>query len=108
MDPVVILITLIATFNDVPNVLYYSHNPQVMFVKENMCKDVLNAANEYFYEGAERYVWEQFPNRSLSTLSMECMDYSVSPEGEFVPLEYEVLGEWSDDDYNEKLKGMRI
>ena len=73
-----------------------------------MCENVLNAANEYFYEGAERYVWEQFPNRSLSTLSMECMNYSVSPEGEFVPLEYEVLGEWSDDDYNEKLKGMGI
>ena len=108
MEPVVILITLIATFNDVSNVNYYSHNPQVLFVKEEMCQDVLREANDYFLDGAERYVEDKFPGRQMSTLRLDCMNYAVSPDGEFVPLDYEVLGEWSDDEYNDKPKGMQI
>ena len=108
MEPVVILITLIATFGDSPEINYYSHNPQILFVKEEMCKDVMREANTYFLEGAEKYTKDMFPERPLSTLRLDCMSYAVSPDGNFVPLEYEILGEWSDDDYNDKPKGMQI
>jgi hypothetical protein len=108
MEPVVILITLIATFSDMPNVNYYSHNPQVLFVKEEMCIDVVTEANDYFLKGAELYARDKFPERQMSTLRLDCMNYSVTPDGGFVPLDYEVLGEWDDDDYNDKPKGMQI
>ena len=102
MDPVVILITLIATFGgDMSNIQFYSHNPQVVFVSRDMCNDVLNEATEYFYDGAELYAQQEFPNDTLSTLTLECMEYTINNEtGEFEPLEYEYNGEW--DAYKDK------
>ena len=79
MDPVVILITLIATFGgDMSNINFYSHNPNVVFVSRDMCNDVLREANEYFYDGAELYARQEFPNDTLSTLTLECMEYTLS------------------------------
>ena len=102
MDPVVILITLIATFGgDMSNINFYSHNPNVVFVSRDMCNDVLREANEYFYEGAELYARQEFPNDTLSTLTLECMEYTINNiTGEFEPLEYEYNGEW--EDYKDK------
>ena len=96
MDPVVILITLIATFGgDMSNIQFYSHNPNVVFVSDDMCNDVLREASDYFYDGAELYASQEFPNETLSTLSLECMSYTIDNEtGEFEPLEYEYNGEW--------------
>ena len=96
MDPVVILITLIATFGgDMSNIQFYSHNPNVVFVSDDMCNDVLREASDYFYDGAELYASQEFPNEKLSTLSLECMSYTIDNEtGEFEPLEYEYNGEW--------------
>ena len=97
MDPVVILITLIATFHSesMKDIQFYSHNPQVVFVSDDMCNDVLREASDYFYDGAELYASQEFPNEKLSTLSLECMSYTINNEtGEFEPLEYEYNGEW--------------
>ena len=97
MDPVVILITLIATFHSesMKDIQFYSHNPQVMFVSDDMCNDVLREANDYFHDGAKLYTEQEFPNETLSTLTLECMSYTINNEtGEFEPLEYEYNGEW--------------
>ena len=98
MDPVVILITLIATFGgDMSNIQFYSHNPNVMFVSKDMCNDVLREANDYFHDGAKLYTEQEFPNETLSTLTLECMSYTINPStGDFEPLEYEYNGEWND------------
>tara|TARA_B100000965_G_C19436815_1_gene688986 strand:+ start:584 stop:904 length:321 start_codon:yes stop_codon:yes gene_type:complete len=95
MDPVVILITLIATFSSYDNVNFYSHNPNVMFVSDDMCNDVLNEAADYFHNGAREYVENEFPNETLYSLSLECMRYTIDIEtGEFEPLEYDYQGDW--------------
>ena len=111
MDPIVILITLIATFGgDKAGIQFYSHNPNVVFVSEDMCNDVLREATTYFYDGAELYARQEFPNDTLSTLTLECMQYTIDNEtGEFEPLEYEYNGEWNDySDFEVKPKGMQI
>ena len=97
MDPVVILITLIATFasENMKDIQFYSHNPNVMFVSRAMCNDVLSEANDYFHDGAKLYTEQEFPNETLSTLTLECMTYTINPStGDFEPLEYEYNGEW--------------
>ena len=96
MNATVILITLIATFSGYDNVNFYSHNPNVLFVSKDMCNEVLEVANDYFYKGAESYVKEEFPKDTLSLLTVTCMEYSIDPyTGNFEPLEYDYEGDWN-------------
>ena len=57
MDPIVVLITLIATFHSesMKDIQFYSHNPQVVFVSDDICNDVLREASDYFYDVEDLY-----------------------------------------------------
>ena len=82
------LITLVATFAETPSLIYYSHNPTIMFTSSQSCNDVLQGMEDYLYKGAYEYILTEQPNKTVEQFELICEEYFVAPNGEFLPKNY--------------------
>ena len=82
------LITLMATFAETPSLIYYSHNPTILFTTEQGCNDVLEGMQDYLYKGAYDYILSEQPNKTIQNFELKCDEYFIDSRGEFQPKNY--------------------